>query len=227
MNLKLRKAKDHPVYHVLFPDQHTMCYTMLRPQEHYEGVKHRNKVFTWDEYIKWYALDREGAEEYFTYDRNVCGFNIPDTFLRVFFNKFPNKTDRELELYKLLKMFGVWKSKNFYLLATCTKDKKEALNHEIYHSIYYLFPNYKKEVKDLIYRYNGLKSFENSLIKGAGYNPAVIMDELQAYALDSFVVNSFKLNVTKAMKEFKKELKKIVKKYIPKGTDGFFNEWLI
>lgn len=227
MNIKLRKAKSYPVYHVLFPDQHTMCYTMLRPQEHYEGFKHRNKIFTWDDYIKWYALERDGAEGYFAYDREVLGFNMPDTSLRVFFNKFSGITDRELELKKVLKLFGAWKNKSFYLLATCTKDEKGVLNHEIYHSIYYLFPEYKKEVKCLVTKYSGLRSFENNLIKSSGYNPAVIIDEFQAYSLDSFSVSGLNLKITKAMKEFRKDLRKVIKKYLPNGPDGFFDKWLI
>jgi hypothetical protein len=198
--MKLRKAKNYPIYHLLAPDRHTVCYTMMRIVESDGGGS-----FDLDEYIEWYALKAPFAKGYFGYDREWSGCAIDKKMLVGFRNNFKDFTGREKKLYRLLRMSGAWRRKDFVLLLTFDGDKFNSLRHEIYHALYYLIPEYKELVGVLVEKSPNLNSFKRTLIRHT-YPEDNLDDELQAYALDEFKTTSFRLPVTKAMQKFREDL---------------------
>lgn len=150
-----------------------LARTFLRFQEHYEGPKHRNKIFTIGEYRAWYAQEY-GA---FTYYTDWAGFNIPDTAIRAFQEGlFDPLTEEEQKLLDLVKD----KTGKFYIIGVF---RNEEVQHELAHGLYYIDSRYKKQVDNLLSNYAGLLDPLRALLLKDGYHEAVLNDEMHAYAL--------------------------------------------
>src|SRR5687767_6039954 len=87
------------IFVVRFQSQYELASTFLRVQEHYESPRFRNRVFSLEQFMDWYAR-RYGA---FTYYEDWAGFNVPSTALAAFYQgKFDPLLRKE---QRLLKMF--------------------------------------------------------------------------------------------------------------------------
>ena len=60
------------IFLVRFDTQYALASTFLRIQEHYESNRFRNRVFSLEQYMDWYAAEF-GA---FTYFEDWSGFNV-------------------------------------------------------------------------------------------------------------------------------------------------------
>lgn len=161
----------YPIYLLSFPGQYLLASTFLRFQEHYESPEFRGKVFTWEEFMDWYA--RTNGK--FSYLTDWGGFNIPDRVLRPFYDgKFDPLTKKE---QMLLEMFrGI--EPPFYVIGT-VKGKMDAMIHELVHGLFMTFPDYRREVGDCLSRHD-LAAARKALLD-MGYCREVLDDELNAY----------------------------------------------
>ena len=95
-----KNAIGEGIFLVRFDTQYALASTFLRIQEHYESSRFRNRVFTLEEYMDWYA-ERFGA---FTYYQDWSGFNVPSTAFDPFyagrFDPLMRKEERLLRLFE-------------------------------------------------------------------------------------------------------------------------------
>lgn len=200
-----------PVFHFKFNNQHELCYTFLRLQEFYESPvnKHRNGIFTVDEYIDWH-IKRFGIFNYFD---KWSGFNIPGDTVAKFFKLYQFQLSRrEKIVLDTLKRYRSWPNLHNYkqdycIIASCEYDKT-TLEHELCHAAFYLDQDYEKEVRREINN-NRPQRLINCLYS-MGYGDNAIVDEINAYALTCWPEEC---KVTKQMVRLKRALKRIERKH--------------
>ena len=169
------------VYWIQFQEQAELCSTFLRPQEAYEGPAHKNKIFTFEDYVK-AEIKKNGC---FTYLNDWFGFNVPYEYLKPFLEgKFDPLDDRERMLCLLLKRI---EDRPYYLIGTCKEDESEmeTLNHELAHAFYSVHLEYKREVKRILKGVDLKPIFK--VLKRIGYDNdrELLIDEAQAYLMDN------------------------------------------
>lgn len=176
--VKFKVREFYPnIYHLEFENQQDLTSTLLRFQEHYESPKFRNKVFTIEQFVRWYRSEKKR----FTYFSDWTGFNFPAYVLKPFYEgKFPELTEREKVV---LKRFS--DKKDFYVIGTykskCARNDKSTKKHEIAHALFYLNQRYKTEVTKLLSGLNLKPAFK--YLKSIGYHKDVLLDESHAYLL--------------------------------------------
>jgi len=171
--IKVQKFGQN-IYVVSFESRLDLAATFLRFQEYYESPKFKRKVFSLDDFKKWYATPKGE----FSYYRDWSGFNIPSRVLRPFYEKmFDPLSQREK---RLLTLFAD-KKPPFYIVGVCENCSANTLSHEIAHALFYTCGKYKSEVLGVLKRFE-LSRLRMKLIK-LGYDRTVILDEVQAYAV--------------------------------------------
>lgn len=200
----IKKEISKNIFLLTFENQYEITSTLLRFQEYYESPKFQNKIFTLNEYKKWYTKQKGK----FSYYSDWNGFNFPSSILKPFYDKkFNPLSDKEK---KILKIFESNKEK-YYVIGVHKKypASKYLLRHETAHALFYLDPIYKKATLKLIKSINH-KKLKNKLRKTDGYSKDVLNDEIQANHQTYF--NKFcilnPINVFKFRKLFNKHLKK-------------------
>lgn len=167
------------IFHLNFPTQHLLAATFLRFQEHYESPKYRGKVFTWEEFMDWYAADRGK----FSYFEDWAGFNIPSHVLRSFYRGlFDPLTLKEKAL---LEVFRAVEGR-FYIIGTYGEQNEDTLRHEIAHGLFYRDAAYRRQVQEILKTVDLAPIFK-VLVK-MGYGTAVLEDEAHAYLGDDLDV---------------------------------------
>ena len=172
------------VFHIAYKNQYLLTSTMVRLQEFYEcpNYKFRGKYFTHEQFMDWNSSKNEKGE--FDYFDQVEGCNIPDyavkNFVKVFKGKLWTKEKKMLD--KLSKIKG-----KYYLIGTYKGNGEKAnINHELAHAYYYLYPEYKKQMKKLVSdESDHLLSCLYSWLHEAGYCFTEMADEAQAYLATS------------------------------------------
>lgn len=172
------KEISENIFHLEFSTPHLMCSTLIRFQEYYECPKYKNKVFTLEEYMDWYA-DKFGDFTYFT---EVAGFNMPSSVLDKFYaGKFDPLTRKEQWILKLFKKL----SRNpFYIIATCKNsiDHENDLIHEISHGLYYVNREYRNGVRKILAGADLSGIYE--WLRKRGYHKDHLFDEAHAILLE-------------------------------------------
>jgi len=157
------------IFLVRFPTQYELASTFLRFQEHYESSRFRNRVFTLEAYMDWYAAEF-GA---FTYFEDWSGFNIPSAAFEPFtkgqFDPLLIKEQRLLRLFRNDRP-------PFYVIGVVS-DKD--LKHELAHALFFTRPAYKRAVLAAMRGYD-TSALENRLAR-MGYHKHVLPDEVHAY----------------------------------------------
>ena len=152
----------HNILFIKFKDQYEMCSTFMRLSEFYEGPKFRNKTsFDFEEYMDWYAATHGN----FTYTSDQNGYNIPGNVVRKFFNLYwKDLFDKEAKLYNLISNWIEGEEK-FYVIGTYLTDN--TVDHEFAHSYYYMFPEYKRKMRELVklLPLQFRKKFDNKLLE--------------------------------------------------------------
>jgi hypothetical protein len=170
-----KKAIGEGIFLVRFDTQYALASTFLRIQEHYESSRFRNRVFTLEQYMDWYA-ERFGA---FTYFEDWSGFNVPSTAFEPFyagkFDPLLQKEERLLRLFDRERALG----RPFYVIGL---SDDEDLGHEIAHALYFTRPDYRKAVRAAMRGYD-TSALEKKLA-AMGYHRAVLADEAHAYLID-------------------------------------------
>jgi hypothetical protein len=191
------------IFVVRFKTQYELASTFLRIQEHYESTRFKDRVFTLEDYMDWYA-ERFGA---FTYLEDWSGFNVPSTALRPFYDgTFDPLREKER---RLLAMFKKTREP-FYVIGIASEQD---LHHELAHALYFMRPEYRQAVDAAMRKYN-TKALARKL-NAMGYHRSVLADEVHAY-----LVSTKDLGAIKATRHasLRKELTTIYRRFAPALT---------
>lgn len=157
------------VFLVRFDTQYALASTFIRIQEHYESSRFRNRVFSLEQYMDWYA-ERFGA---FTYFEDWSGFNVPSTALEPFYaGEFDPLLQKERQLLRLFEN----ERRPFYVIGV---SDDEDLKHELVHALFFTRPAYRKAVRAAIREYD--TSALKKRLATMGYHRSVLADEVNAY----------------------------------------------
>lgn len=195
----LKEISDS-IYHLEFPNDHLMCSSLVRFQEHYECPRFKDKVFTLEEYMDWYAAKFGN----FTYFLDIAGFNIPSYALKKFYQgKFDPLTKKEKKILQIFKDI----KEPYYIIATCKKSDNydNDLIHEISHGLYYVNEEYHRDVRRIL-RGQDLSGVY-AWLKKKGYHRKHFLDEAHAILLED--ADSFNRCEQKAhdYREIRKQLR--------------------
>jgi len=159
----------HGIFVVRFQTQYELASTFLRFQEHYESSRFRNRVFTLEQYMDWYAATF-GA---FTYFQDWSGFNVPSTAFESFYRGLFDPLLRKEE--RLLRRFRNERAP-YYVIGIASDDD---LRHELAHALFFTRPTYKAAVVAAMRGYD-TASLKKRLAS-MGYHRQVLTDEVHAY----------------------------------------------
>ncbi|MEK6760497.1 MAG: ABC transporter ATP-binding protein [Nanoarchaeota archaeon] len=189
---------------VRFANEADIARTFLRFQEHYESPRFAGKIFTYDEYKKWYKKEF-GKFDY--YEEWYDGFNIPSSILKKFYaGEFNPITKKEKVILDLLKEH----THDYYIIAVHHKEDKSIFHHELAHALFYTEENYKKTVLKIMQKYD-LSHLEKILHEVDGYGKHVIRDEIQAYSVACY--GDIKAEFPEKMR---KDIRKVFDEYLKK-----------
>lgn len=201
------------IYHLHFTKGERMADALMRIQEYYESPKFRGKYFTREEFLDWYKKEKKGMT--YIYNWKEEGFNVPNSALGPFceghFDPLTQDEQTILDYFKDNK-------NHFYIIATAKDSSPGMLNHEIAHALYYLNPEYKKEVDTILSKYDltAVKTFLTTNPDYASYHEAVLDDETHAYlAYHSDELAKFGVDLA-PYKEAIVQLQEVYKKYAPR-----------
>lgn len=180
-DLKFKKITDD-IIHIQLPTREKLAEAMIRFQEYYESPfpDIRGKIFTLGYVRSKGSRHMSGVATYEGgkhYEADWSGYNFPshilDPFVRGLFDPL---TSYEQDIVNALKC----KEGKFYIIGTFGEDDpSETLTHEICHALYYINPQYKKEVDVVLKQYN-LSNFKKAM-REWGYCEEVLDDECHAY----------------------------------------------
>lgn len=164
----------YPIYHLSFKDRYTLAATFLRFQEHYESPRFHGKIFSWEEFMDWYAA-KHGE---FSYLADWSGFNIPHWVLEPFARgDFDPLTRKEIALLAAFERIPP----PFYVIGTHGGKRSDALLHECVHGLFTVFPEYASAVRAGLRRLPVARLRRR--IRAMGYAAHVVEDEINAYVL--------------------------------------------
>ncbi len=172
-----KKAVAENIFLLEFETREELASTFLRFQEFYESPEFKGKIFTLDEYKKWYASER-GSFSYYT---DWSGFNIPSDILIPFEEgKFDPLSEQEKQFLSLFE--GL--EHPYYIIGVSGDPERAArvINHEVAHGLFYTNMEYKKRVLEVLARYD-LLEIKNWIRSLGGYHESVMDDEAHAYTL--------------------------------------------
>jgi hypothetical protein len=193
----IKSAIAEDIFLVRFDTQYALASTFLRIQEHYESSRFRNRVFSLEQFMDWYA-DRFGA---FTYYEDWSGFNVPSSALEPFYEgKFDPLLRKEQRLLRLFE----GERQPFYVIGIA--DDAD-LKHELAHALFFTRPAYRKAVRAAMRRYD-TSALEKRLAT-LGYHRSVLADEAHAY----LIAPSDPTWSTGSLAGLRKELRAIYRKY--------------
>lgn len=157
------------VFLLRFATQYLLASSFLRIQEHYESSRFRNRVFTLEDYMDWYAAEF-GA---FTYYEDWSGFNVPSSAFAAFYaGRFDPLLRKERRLLDLFRR----ERKPFYVIGIVSDAD---LDHEIAHALFHTRPEYRNAVLTAMRRHD-TAALEKRL-QSMGYHHSVLSDEVHAY----------------------------------------------
>jgi hypothetical protein len=194
------------IYHLRFPNAYLMNASLIRIQEHYESPRFKNKVFTLEQFMDWWA-ELNGKFDYFT---EVRGMNFPSSVFDKFYaGKFDPLTKKERKILSYFRR----KKHEFYIVATY--GDRSTLNHEIAHGFYYLLPEYKEEMLAELRGYD--ETAMQRFLRGSWYSRALYKDEIHAYLVEG--MNAIdKYGFTKKdwerLKKLSRRMRKIFRRYL-------------
>jgi hypothetical protein len=192
------------IFHLNFDSQLDLCSTFLRFQEYYESPQFKGKIFTLEDYKKWYSSPEIRGS--FTYYTDWAGMNIPSYCLEPFYKGlFDPLTTREQQI---LDIFN-GKTGKYYIIGTYGKAKR-SLKHEIAHGLFYISKGYQSE-STLLLENVKCDSFRNYLLR-IGYDDDVMIDEIQAYLVSNIELFKDEADITPLL-PYKDELEILFRKY--------------
>jgi len=157
-----------------------MSMFFLRYQEFYESInpEFRGKAFKYLDYMSWFVQYNNAHT--FTYTKDFIGYNLPSSSIQECISLLP-KNDKNKYDDLMIKLFNDLNKQNnkFYLIGTIRKDA--TFYHEIAHALYYLEPEYKKQIDLITSRLSPRFKHQIYNILATIYPEKVFDDEIQAY----------------------------------------------
>lgn len=205
------------IFAVEVKDDYERSMLFLRCQEHYESMfdeirgNHFDIFKLMDLYRKWKGL------EYFSYPYDWSGYNVPGHIVESCTQHVldarngisPTPYDYiMMEIIQDIKNnFG--NPKKYYLIGV-DELSGGILDHEISHGLFYVDPEYKKSVEDILGKMPAeVYSRMSEIILEMGYTESVVADEIQAYMSTGLVERMSKIKgVKEEAKKFSKNFKK-------------------
>ena len=171
------------IFLLTFPTRRELCSTLLRFEEYYESPRFKGRIFTFDEYRKWYVKNSPKGKKTgrFTYYSDWSGFNIPSYALKPFYEgKFDPLSREEKLVLERFRKYGT-----FYIIAISANPNKDILRHEIAHGLFYTNAKYKREILKAIGKIipKTRKQINDYFKKYNGYHQDVWTDETHAYVM--------------------------------------------
>ena len=211
--LSIRKIPEYPVWHVESEDKWELAMTFLCMTEYYESVNpaFQGNVFSMEEYMDWYVREYSKSRKpygAFTYASDWSAFNVPARAVRAVYEQFVQHSKKESWLFSELEKGGAFTETNFYLIGNQRGAPKAYFDHEFRHALFAVNGEYREDVIAIVSRYP-LVELSQWILKH--YAPSVLVDEIQAYALTGW---PSKVRDTPEMRELRRELKKVEKKYL-------------
>src|SRR5262245_50482613 len=165
------------VFLVEFRTQYELAATFLRFQEFHESRRFRDRVFSLEEFMDWYA----GKHGSFTYYEDWSGFNVPSQVLKPFrdgkFDPLLEKEKRFLDLFA--KTRG-----DFYIIGVARSGEEQnsaVMSHELAHALFHTNQRYRTEVSATLRQYDTRRV--KRILASLGYCDQVLVDEVHAYLL--------------------------------------------
>lgn len=184
MKIDKTKIADRIVL-LTFENRLDLTSTLLRFQEHYESPEFRGRIFTLEEYKKWYTANSPDGQKTgkFTYYDDWNGFNFPSHILNPFFNGDFNPLSKQEE--RIVELLNC-EIDPFYTIGIHRQNEKETiqktLEHEIAHGLFYTDTEYKRKILAEMQK-EDLTELREELRSLGGYHESVLDDELHAYSL--------------------------------------------
>ena len=171
MTTMTRSRIGDRIFLVRFETQYALASSFLRFQEHYESSRFRNRVFSLEQFMDWYAA-RAGA---FTYYEDWSGFNVPSTAFAPFYQgRFDPLLEKEKRLLRLFER----ESTPFYVIGVAAD---QSLTHELAHALFFTRPAYRRAVRNAMRPYN--TAAIRKRLMALGYHRSVLTDEVHAYLI--------------------------------------------
>jgi hypothetical protein len=181
MNIQHELPIDR-IHLLTFDTLKELASTFLRFQEHYESPEFRGKIFSLDEYKKWYIANSERGQKIgkFTYYSDWAGFNVPSYVFSPFNEgKFDPLSRKEKQLLGILKN----EPEPFYTIGIFRQDKSpDHLQHELAHGLFYTNKEYRETITDILQDFD-LTKMKDKLRSIGGYHEDVLDDECHAYSI--------------------------------------------
>ena len=217
------------VYVITYDTQYDLCMSFVRMQEFYESPKFRNKYFTLEEFMDYWSIEQGNGS--FDYPARWSGFNLPSKVIDKWVNLYAGSDnvmsirDRECEILETIDTLG-WEEavdeeppSKYYVIGVnegkSEEVRKNVIEHECAHALYYLCPAYKKECNGLIGEMeDARKDKALDKLSKMGYGKNVFKDEMQAYFSTEEQISALK--GLSGIKEFAQNLNKYKEKWAKK-----------
>ena len=207
------------IYHISLDSQLELGSTFLRFQEHYESVEFRNRIFSLDEFKKWYTNNSPKGKitGEFTYYEDFAGFNLPSSHLKPFYEgKFNPLSKKEQELLALFPKEEM--EDKFYVIGTYKGGDPNISKHEIAHGLFYCDAEYNKEVISALDELprTHISEVENYLASFNKFHPDVWVDETHAFIMTGLSHMKKSGISTRKFKKINRRLNDIFDNKVPK-----------
>lgn len=141
------------IYFAKFENQYQMCMAVMRIEDQ-EEYRFKDRVFTHDELMDWYA-EKYGNGQ-FTYFDDYAGFCVHSGMLRRFMRIFKphDMIAREMDFIASIKdvvppsVFN--HNKYFSIICTYNGENSIVYNHELAHAIAYTSRSYYRKIKEIL-----------------------------------------------------------------------------
>ena len=148
--------------------------SFLRFMEYYESPEFKGKIFTFEDYKHYYRM-KHGE---FSYYEDWSGFNLKNEVIEPFQAGLFDPLSKEEKF-----ILSVAPDSPKFTIIGVSQEFKSDETHELAHSLYYLYPEYRAEITKLITQ--EMIDELNPVILDGEYVEDNLLDEIQAYMVDS------------------------------------------
>ena len=188
MKIQLKQF-NHNIFVVSFDSAYDLGMHFLRHSEFSESPVFRGQNFKIIDFIDDYSRKHNGN---FTFCNDWAGFNLPSSvFQDLPFFKIPDFNKYDEFMQGLVNFIKTIAPDKFYLIGHVI-NRSAVIEHEIAHAMFYLMPEYRKSMDDLMDGLSAYPIVEEALIK-MEYHKDTCRDECQAYlstGVSSLIVKS-------------------------------------
>lgn len=144
----------------------------VRFQEHYESPVWRGRIFSLDEYARWYT-ETHGEWSYY---QDWFGFNLPSFVLKPFRDGLFDPLSAEEQA--LLALFQ-GREDDFYVIGS---QDANSLEHEVAHGLFATVPSYQEEASRIVLANREALASVFEYVAKRQYHEVTHVDEVHAYA---------------------------------------------